>query len=59
LRFQKNHDQSPSHLKELMTALPMTVEEHAAIRRKKVETRRTIEDALDAVKQRRDAVSDR
>jgi hypothetical protein len=58
LSFEKNHDQSPSDLKELMTALPMTLEEHAALMRKKVETRRTIEDALDAVKQRRDSLSE-
>jgi hypothetical protein len=36
----------------------MTLEEHAALMRKKVETRRTIEDALDAVKQRRDSLSE-
>lgn len=57
-RFQTNTDHSTSNLKQLMIAAPMTVEAHAAIMRKKVAARRTIENALEASRQRRNALDD-
>jgi hypothetical protein len=41
----KNNYTNAAHLKELMTAPPMTAEQHAAINRKRNEMRRKIEEA--------------
>jgi len=39
-RFIRNNYASTAQLKELMTAPPMTAEQHAAINRKRIEQRR-------------------
>ena len=44
-RFSRNNYSNSAHLKELMTAPPMTAEQHAAINRKRNELRRMIEEA--------------
>lgn len=44
-RFSKNNYSNAAHLKELMTAKPMTAEQHAAINRKRIQVRRMIEEA--------------
>jgi hypothetical protein len=41
----KNNYANTAQLKELMTAPPMTAEQHAAIIRKRIEVRRMIEEA--------------
>lgn len=41
----KNNYANTAQLKELMTAPPMTAEQHAAINRKRIEQRRRIEEA--------------
>ncbi len=41
----KNNYASTAQLKELMTAPPMTAEQHAAINRKRIKDRRMIEEA--------------
>ncbi|RJG01923.1 hypothetical protein D3878_10305 [Noviherbaspirillum sedimenti] len=43
--FSRNNYSNSAHLKELMTAPPMTAEQHAAINRKRNEQRRMIEEA--------------
>ncbi len=43
--FTKNNYSNAAHLKELMTAPPMTAEQHAAINRKRIQVRRMIEEA--------------
>jgi hypothetical protein len=40
----KNNYSNGAHLKDLMTAPPMTAEQHAAIIRKRIELRRMIEE---------------
>ncbi len=47
-RFSRNNYSNAAHLKELMTAPPMTAEQHAAINRKRNELRRMIEDARES-----------
>lgn len=44
-RYTKNNYSSTAQLKELMTAPPMTAEQHAAINRKRIKDRRMIEAA--------------
>jgi hypothetical protein len=44
-RFMKNNYTNTAQLKELMTAPPMTAEQHAAINRKRIKDRRMIEEA--------------
>jgi hypothetical protein len=44
-RFSRNNYSNTANLKELMTAPPMTAEQHAAINRKRNELRRRIEEA--------------
>ncbi|MQR01253.1 hypothetical protein [Glaciimonas soli] len=52
-KFDKNDTSGTSNLNEL-TVITMTMEEdYAAIKRKKVETRRMIEDVVEAAKERR------
>ncbi|AMP02080.1 MULTISPECIES: hypothetical protein [Collimonas] len=51
--LQKSRDDDVGTLKELMIAVPMTMEIYAAIRRKKIEARSMIEDARETAKQRR------
>jgi hypothetical protein len=41
----KNNYSNMAQLKELMTAPPMTAEQHAAINRKRISDRRKIEEA--------------
>lgn len=41
----KNNYANTAQLKELMTAPPMTAEQHAAINRKRIELRRRVEEA--------------
>jgi hypothetical protein len=41
----KNNYSNTAQLKELMTAPPMTAEQHAAINRKRIKDRRMIEEA--------------
>ena len=41
----KNNYTNTAQLKELMTAPPMTAEQHAAINRKRIKDRRMIEEA--------------
>lgn len=43
-RFSRNNYSNTANLKELMTAPPMTAEQHAAINRKRNELRRKIEE---------------
>jgi len=43
--FSRNNYSNAAHLKELMTAPPMTAEQHAAINRKRNELRRMMEEA--------------
>jgi len=43
--WSKNNYNSTADLKELMTAPPMTAEQHAAINRKRNEQRRKLEEA--------------
>ncbi|MDB5771463.1 MAG: hypothetical protein V7606_2423 [Burkholderiales bacterium] len=52
-RSLKNNNRNVSELKDLMTAVPITLEHYSAIMRKRVETRRTIEDALEESRLRR------
>jgi molybdopterin biosynthesis enzyme MoaB len=58
-RSSKHYDHSVSQLKELMTAAPITIEHYSAIMRKRVEIRRTIEDALEEARMRRESMMDR
>jgi hypothetical protein len=51
MRFHKNHDSTAS-LQEMMTALPMTAQAHAAIQRDKVAARRLVENSKEAERQR-------
>lgn len=44
-RYSKNNYSNAAQLKELMTAPPMSAEQHAAINRKRIQTRRMIEEA--------------
>lgn len=44
-RFMKNNYSNAARLKELMTAPPMTAEQHAEINRKRIQVRRMIEEA--------------
>lgn len=44
-RYTKNNYTSTADLKDLMTAPPMTAEQHAAINRKRIKDRRKIEEA--------------
>jgi hypothetical protein len=44
-RFLRNNYTSTAQLKEMMTAPPMTAQQHAAINRKRIEQRRKIEEA--------------
>jgi hypothetical protein len=57
-RFQTNIDHNTSDLAQLMTAIPMTVEAHAAIMRMKVVARRANDDAIEASRQRRIELDD-
>jgi hypothetical protein len=41
----RNNYTSTAQLKEMMTAPPMTAQQHAAINRKRIELRRKIEEA--------------
>ncbi|HCY63378.1 MAG TPA: hypothetical protein DHV59_11225 [Oxalobacteraceae bacterium] len=43
-RFSRNNYSNTANLKELMTAPPMTAEQHAAINRKRNELRRKVEE---------------
>jgi hypothetical protein len=54
-RFKQSRDEVNSNLKDLMTAIPMTAEQHAAIRRDKVKARRMVEDALEDARLKRDS----
>jgi hypothetical protein len=58
LRFEKNSESNVADLRDVMTVPPMSMEQHAAIMRSKVETRRKIEDALEAAQQRRGSLGD-
>ncbi|WP_153234892.1 hypothetical protein [Glaciimonas soli] len=49
--LQKSRDNDVGTLKELMIAVPITMEIYTAIKRKKVEARRVIEDACETAKQ--------
>ena len=44
-RINTNNYTNMAQLKELMTALPMTAEQHAAIIRKRIKDRRMVEEA--------------
>lgn len=44
-RFSRNNYSSTANLKDLMTAPPMTAEQHAAINRRRNELRRKVEEA--------------
>jgi len=50
----RRFNDSTADLRQLMTALPMTEEMHAAIMRKRVEARRAVEDAKEAAKRRQE-----
>jgi hypothetical protein len=50
--FHGMHDEHAANLKDLMSADPMTIEAHAAIIRKRVESRRLVEDARAEAQQR-------
>jgi hypothetical protein len=56
LKHQRYND-STAKLKDIMTALPMSAEIHAARMRKQVEARRAVEDAKEAVKQQQDELT--
>lgn len=47
-RFSRNNYTSTAELKEMMTAPAMSAEEHAAINRKRIESRRMLEEAHEA-----------
>lgn len=47
-RMIKNNYASTAQLKELMTAPPMTAEQHAKLMRKRIAHRRMIEDAKES-----------
>ena len=51
--MKHNYDNT-AHLKELMTAPPMTAEQHAAINRKRIEMRRKLEEAKERKSDRED-----
>ncbi len=54
--MHQRHDESTANLKELMTIAPLSHQEYAAHRRAKVDTRRQMEDAREAAKQRSEEV---
>jgi len=56
--LQKNRDDGVGSLKELMVAVPTTMEIYAAINRKKIEARSMIEDARETAKRRRGTLDD-
>lgn len=47
-RIIKNNYTSTAQLKELMTAPPMTAEQHAQLMRKRIAHRRMVEDAKES-----------
>jgi hypothetical protein len=47
MKKMENKDKNMALLKDLMTAPPMTAEQHAAIMRKRIEQRRMVEEAKD------------
>jgi hypothetical protein len=55
--FHGMHDEHAADLKDLMTADPMTIQAHTTILRKRVESRRLVEDAREAAQQRQDELS--
>lgn len=55
-RFSRNNYSNAAHLKELMTAPPMTAEQHAAINRKRNEQRRMIEEARESRNENTDSL---
>lgn len=57
-RLQKDYDNNISHLKDLMTAPPMSPATHARIQQQRVQARRTIENARDEALLRNDVLSD-
>lgn len=50
-KYKKDHDRSTAELKELMTVAPMTGAHYVAIMRKRVASRRMIEDALEGARE--------
>ncbi|MEO6354371.1 MAG: hypothetical protein ABIO19_07150 [Burkholderiaceae bacterium] len=50
-RIIKNNYASTAQLKELMTAPPMTAEQHAQLMRKRIAHRRMVEDARESHRQ--------
>lgn len=53
-RINTNNYTNMAQLKELMTAPPMTAEQHAAITRKRIKDRRMIEEARERRSEYRD-----
>jgi hypothetical protein len=54
--MHQRYNESTANLKELMTAVPISPEAHAALLREKVDARRLIEDAREDAKQRSEEV---
>jgi hypothetical protein len=57
--MHQRYDESTANLKELMTAVPISPEAHAALLRGKVDTRRLMEDAREEARQREEELLDR
>ena len=53
-RINANNYTNMAQLKELMTAPPMTAEQHAAITRKRIKDRRMVEEARELRSESRD-----
>ena len=53
-RINTNNYTNMAQLKELMTAPPMTAEQHAAITRKRIKDRRMVEEARELRSEARD-----
>lgn len=54
VRSKKRGEELAASLKDLMTAAPTSVDEHAAMQRRKVQARRMLEDARDAARLNRE-----